>query len=56
MTATAKVTRIVWEMGDGATVTCTGAGTSYTAAHGKQESPTCGHTYTQTSASEPAGK
>ncbi|MZE74660.1 ATP/GTP-binding protein [Streptomyces sp. SID5789] len=56
VSATAKVTRIIWEMGDGAAVTCTGAGTPYTAAHGKQESPTCGHTYTQTSASQPAGK
>ncbi|GAA2702696.1 ATP/GTP-binding protein [Streptomyces anthocyanicus] len=55
VTATARVTRIVWEMGDGAAVTCTGAGTPYTAAHGKQESPNCGHTYTQTSASQPAG-
>jgi hypothetical protein len=56
VTATAKVTRIVWEMGDGAAVACTGAGTPYTAAHGKQESPTCGYTYTQTSASQPAEK
>lgn len=56
VTATAKVTGIVWEMGDGAKVSCTGAGTPYAASYGKQESPTCGHTYTKTSASRSAGK
>ncbi|MHB9848986.1 ATP/GTP-binding protein [Streptomyces krungchingensis] len=52
VTATANVTKIVWRMGDGATVSCSGAGTRYTAAYGKEESPTCGHTYTRTSAAQ----
>ncbi|MEU4507399.1 ATP/GTP-binding protein [Streptomyces sp. NPDC024089] len=56
VTATAEVTQIVWSMGDGAQVTCTGPGTAYTAAYGQQESPTCGHTYTRTSASQDGGK
>ncbi|KAF2774902.1 atp/GTP-binding protein [Streptomyces sp. OM5714] len=56
VTATAKVTGIVWEMGDGAKVSCAGAGTPYAASYGKRESPTCGHTYTKTSASRSAGK
>lgn len=50
VTATGRLDRIVWSMGDGATVTCEGGGTAYTAAAGSQSSPTCGHTYTETSA------
>jgi len=53
VTATAEVSKIVWKMGDGSTVTCNGPGTAYKASYGKQESPTCGHTYTRTSASQP---
>ncbi|WP_261386603.1 ATP/GTP-binding protein [Streptomyces sp. BK340] len=56
VTATAKVTRIDWAMGDGGTVTCQGPGTKYVASYGKQDSPTCGHTYTRTSASRHGGK
>nr|WP_107905383.1 ATP/GTP-binding protein [Streptomyces chartreusis] len=56
VTATAKVTKIDWSMGDGSTVTCAGPGTKYTASYGKQESPTCGHTYDRVSASKPAGR
>ncbi|MGW7362939.1 ATP/GTP-binding protein [Streptomyces sp. NPDC054841] len=56
VTATAKVTKIVWKMGDGSTVTCTGPGTPYKASFGKQESPSCGHTYLRTSASQNGGK
>ncbi|WP_242432633.1 ATP/GTP-binding protein [Streptomyces sp. Root1310] len=54
--ATAKVSKIVWTMGDGAVVTCTGPGTPYTAAVGKSDSPTCGHTYTRTSAHQTGGR
>lgn len=46
VTATAKVKRIVWKMGDGTSVSC-GRGTPYTDAFGAQESPTCGHVYTK---------
>ena len=56
VTATAKVTKIVWRMGDGATVACNGPGTQYQSSFGSQDSPTCGHTYDRTSASEPASK
>ncbi|MEU9918944.1 ATP/GTP-binding protein [Streptomyces sp. NPDC051001] len=56
VTATARVSKIVWQMGDGATVTCTGPGTAYQASVGMAKSPTCGHVYTTTSASEPGGK
>ncbi|MFB6480504.1 hypothetical protein [Streptomyces virginiae] len=43
-------------MGDGATVICTGPGTSYTPDRGKETSPTCGHDYTRTSAALPDGR
>ncbi|HET7724364.1 MAG TPA: hypothetical protein VFK68_06970, partial [Propionibacteriaceae bacterium] len=46
VTATARVTRIVWAMGDGSTVTCAGPGTRYEDRYGKNASPTCGHRYT----------
>lgn len=47
VTATATVKRIVWDMGDGHTVTCTGPGTRYEDRYGKTNSPTCGYTYTR---------
>ncbi|MET7458714.1 ATP/GTP-binding protein [Streptomyces sp. NPDC005574] len=56
VTATAKVSKIVWQTGDGTAVTCTGPGTPYTAAAGKSDSPTCGHTYTRTSTGQPEGR
>lgn len=56
VTATAKVTKIGWKMGDGASVTCTKPGTPYKAAYGKRSSPDCGHRYTQPSSTQDAGK
>ncbi|MFE4658834.1 ATP/GTP-binding protein [Streptomyces hydrogenans] len=47
--ATAKVRKIVWQMGDGKTVTCTTPGTPYKATYGKKPSPDCGHRYSQPS-------
>ncbi|RZE74570.1 ATP/GTP-binding protein [Streptomyces albidoflavus] len=45
VTATARVDRLVWDMGDGTTVSCHGPGTRYTAGQGKLPSPDCGHRY-----------
>ncbi|MFJ9380511.1 ATP/GTP-binding protein [Streptomyces sp. NPDC101455] len=56
VTATAKVKKINWSLGDGSTVTCSGPGTEYAATYGKEVSPTCGHTYSRTSASQTGGK
>ncbi|MGX1114813.1 hypothetical protein RKD37_000176 [Streptomyces ambofaciens] len=56
VTATAKVKKIVWTMGDGNTVTCTTAGTPYKAAYGKQPSPDCGYRYTAPSSTSSTGK
>jgi hypothetical protein len=47
VTATAKVQRVVWAMGDGNTVTCTKRGTPYADSFGKRASPDCGYTYTR---------
>ncbi|MFB8441198.1 ATP/GTP-binding protein [Streptomyces niveus] len=54
--ATAKVSRIVWAMGDGKTVTCTTAGTPYKPSFGKKPSPDCGHRYNSPSSTEASGK
>lgn len=51
VTATAQAVRIVWDMGDGQTVTCDGPGTAV--IPGVVESPTCDHVYTQPSAGQP---
>lgn len=56
VTATAKVSKIVWQMGDGASVTCNGPGTPYQASEGMAQSPTCGHVYSKTSAGAKNGK
>ncbi|MET9607037.1 ATP/GTP-binding protein [Streptomyces sp. NPDC006512] len=45
VTATAKVSKIVWVMGDGKSVVCTTPGTPYNASFGKNPSPDCGHRY-----------
>ena len=47
VTATARVDRVVWAMGDGSTVACTGSGTAYQDSFGKTSSPTCGYLYTR---------
>lgn len=56
VTATARLSRITWEMGDGKTVVCKNAGTQYKAAYGKQQSPDCGYTYTTSSSTKPDQK
>lgn len=56
ITATAKVTSILWNMGDGTTVPCGNAGTPFKVAYGAVSSPTCGHRYTQPSTSQPGGR
>ncbi|MFI0742355.1 ATP/GTP-binding protein [Streptomyces sp. NPDC021100] len=55
VTATARVSKIVWDLGDGGTVTCTSAGTPYRAEYGKRESPDCGYRYRQPSTSKSSG-
>ncbi|MFB8212910.1 ATP/GTP-binding protein [Streptomyces sp. NPDC056010] len=45
VSATAQVSSIRWDMGDGTTVTCAGPGTPYDKSMGKAVSPDCGHRY-----------
>ena len=45
VTATATMTHIDWNMGDGTVVTCHNAGTKYEDRYGKTPSPTCGYYY-----------
>jgi hypothetical protein len=54
VTATAVPDRVVWQMGDGATVTCAGPGSAFpVTANPLAASPDCGHTYTRSSLGEP---
>ena len=55
---TATPQRVVWSLGDGSTVKCSGPGTPYPdhpSGDGTAQSPTCGHTFHRTSAIEPGG-
>jgi len=57
ITAKAVPRKITWYAGDGTSTVCTGPGTPWTAsANPSSASPTCGHTYTKTSANSPGGK
>ena len=50
ITIEAELSKIVYDMGDGTTVTCAGtdaAGTEYHERYGTEPSPTCGHFYDQ---------
>lgn len=54
--AVAEPSSVVWETGDGATVTCAGPGTPYDrSADPASASPDCGHTYLRSSEAEPGG-
>ena len=54
VTATATPVSASWRMGDGRTVTCHGPGTVYTTGDNPaSRSPTCGYTYTRSSAGQP---
>lgn len=55
VTATAEVTKVVWDLGDGTRVTCAGAGTPWTPRMGTGPSPTCGHRFMRPSTGEPGG-
>ena len=56
VTATARVSTITWDMGDGNTVVCRGGGTAYHPSYGRQQSPDCGHVYSTSSAGEPGDR
>jgi hypothetical protein len=45
VSATGKVTQVVWSMGDGGAVACTSPGTPYSDSFGLTPSPDCGYRY-----------
>ena len=50
VTATARPTSVIWNFGDGTSITCPGAGTPFPVGGDPEAaSPTCGHTYTHSS-------
>jgi hypothetical protein len=52
VTATATPAAVVWNFGDGTSLTCAGPGTAYVPGSNPLiASPTCGHTYTRSSGS-----
>ncbi|QAY63193.1 hypothetical protein ET495_08020 [Xylanimonas allomyrinae] len=53
MTATARIHKYTWSMGDGGTVVCSGPGTPFTDDRGGEPSPDCGYTYSSSSAGLP---
>jgi hypothetical protein len=53
VTATARIERITWSMGDGRSEVCTTPGTPYKPSYGAKRSPDCGHVYEQSSGHEP---
>jgi len=57
VTATATPERVTWHLGDGSIVTCHGPGILYQpSGNPASPSPTCGHTYTRSSAAAPGGE
>jgi hypothetical protein len=55
-TVTARPVEATWSMGDGTTVTCSGAGRPYDPARpARDQSSDCTHVYTRSSAAEPDG-
>lgn len=56
ITATARLHRLTWDMGDGTKLACVGPGTPYNSSYGNQRSPDCGHVYKQSSSTESGGK
>lgn len=54
VTATASPRSVIWSMGDGASLTCTGPGTPFRPGDSPAaSSPDCGHTYRRSSAGQP---
>ncbi|MEU8337858.1 hypothetical protein [Micromonospora tulbaghiae] len=57
VTATARAQKVVWDMGDGQSVTCTKPGTPYQPSFGNKRSPDCGYDgYRQPSSTRPGGR
>ncbi len=55
VTATARVAKVIWDLGDGTRLTCRNEGTAWSPDQGTGPSPTCGHRYLAPSTEEPDG-
>ncbi len=55
VTATAAVTSVEWDLGDGTRLTCDGPGTPWSPDQGTGPSPTCGHRYLTPSSTQSDG-
>jgi hypothetical protein len=55
VTLTARVDKIVWNMGDGGSRECQQPGTPYTQAAGASPSPDCGYAYQRVSTNTSGG-
>lgn len=53
ITATAQVTGVRWDMGDGHEVVCGSTGTPYSVGYGLNDSPTCGYRFDHTTKNQP---
>ncbi|WP_448812097.1 hypothetical protein [Agromyces bauzanensis] len=56
ITVNAKVTSVLWNMGDGGTVACANEGTEYRLEYGFTNSPTCGYLYERMSRDAATGR
>lgn len=56
ITATAKVSGIRWDMGNGQSKVCGSVGTVFTVGYGLTDSPTCGYRYERTSEDQPGDR
>ena len=56
VTVTASIANVVWNMGDGQTITCTSPGTAFDVSMGFRDSPDCGYRYQHTSRDQTGGK
>jgi hypothetical protein len=56
VTATARVTKITYAMGDGGSAVCTTPGTPYQKSYADRSSPDCGYRYSKVSTGKPGGR
>lgn len=56
VSATGRVYKVTWLMGDGSSVACRTPGTPYDESFGQRPSPDCGYTYATSSSPEQSGR
>lgn len=56
ITVEAKVSSVIWNMGDGGSTACAGTGTPYQVGYGVVDSPSCGYRYQKMSKDQPGDR